>query len=202
LRHEGFAVDETGDGLEGLSYAEVYPYEAIVLDLMLPSMDGLTILKQLRSQGKDTHILILSAKDQLEDRLRGLDLGADDYLVKPFEFEELCARLRALIRRRYRAKDPSIHLEDLTIDTAQRTACLGQQPLSLTRNEYALLEYLAFSRGRVLSRDLLRDQLYTSEADISSNVIDVVICTLRKKIKAAGGPAVIRTVRGQGYLVI
>jgi DNA-binding response OmpR family regulator len=164
-------------------------------------MDGFTILKQLRSQGKDTHILILSAKDQLEDRLRGLNLGADDYLVKPFEFEELCARLRALMRRRYQAKNPSIQLGDLTIDTAQRVACLGEQALSLTRNEYALLEYLAFSRGRVLSRDLLRDQLYTSEADISSNVIDVVICTLRKKIKAAGGPAVIRTVRGQGYLV-
>jgi DNA-binding response OmpR family regulator len=201
LRHEGFAVDGTGDGLEGLRYAEVYPYEVIVLDLMLPSMDGFTILKQLRSQGKDTHILILSAKDQLEDRLRGLNLGADDYLVKPFEFEELCARLRALMRRRYQTKNPSIQLGDLTIDTAQRAACLGEQPLSLTRNEYALLESLAFSRGRVLSRDLLRDQLYTSDADISSNVIDVVICTLRKKIRAAGGPAVIRTVRGQGYLV-
>jgi two-component system OmpR family response regulator len=201
LQHEGFAVDMTGDGLEGLSYAEVYPYEAIVLDLMLPGMDGLTILKRLRSQGRNTHILILSAKDQLEDRLRGLDLGADDYLVKPFEFEELCARLRALMRRRYQAKNPSIRLGDLTIDTAQRAARLGEQQVTLTRNEYALLEYLAFSRGRVLSRDLLRDQLYTSEADISSNVIDVVICTLRRKIKAAGGTPVIRTVRGQGYLV-
>lgn len=201
LRHEGFVSDATGDGQEGLCYAEVYPYDAIVLDIMLPSMDGLTILKTLRAQGNDTHILILSGKDQLEDRLRGLDLGADDYLVKPFAFEELCSRLRALMRRRYQSKDPLLCLEGLVIDTAQLRACLGDASLALTRQEYALLEQLALSRGRVLSRDLLRDHLYTSEADVASNVIDVVVCTLRRKIKSAGGPAVIQTIRGQGYLI-
>lgn len=201
LRHEGFATDAAGDGREGLSYAEVYPYDVIVLDIMLPSMDGLTILKTLRAQGDDTHILMLSAKDQLEDRLQGLDLGADDYLVKPFAFEELCSRLRALMRRRYRSKDPVLCLDGLVIDTAQRRACLGEKPLSLTRQEYALLEQLALSRGRVLSRNRLRDQLYASEADVASNVIDVVVCTLRRKIKLAGGPAVIQTIRGQGYLI-
>jgi DNA-binding response OmpR family regulator len=201
LRHEGFAADAAGDGLEGLSYAEVYTYDAIVLDIMLPNMDGLTVLKTLRAQGDDTHILILSAKDRLEDRLQGLDLGADDYLVKPFAFEELCSRLRALMRRRYHAKAPVVYLDGLVLDTAQRRACLGEEPLSLTRQEYALLEQLALSRGRVLSRDLLRDQLYNSEADVASNVIDVVVCTLRRKIKSAGGPAVIQTIRGQGYLI-
>jgi DNA-binding response OmpR family regulator len=201
LQHEGFATDATGDGREGLSYAEVYTYDAIVLDIMLPSMDGLTILKTLRTQRDETHILILSAKDQLEDRLQGLDLGADDYLVKPFAFEELCSRLRALMRRRYQSKTPQVCLDGLVIDTAQRRAWLGEAPLQLTRQEYALLEQLALSRGRVLSRDLLRDQLYTSEADVASNVIDVVVCTLRRKIKSAGGPAVIQTIRGQGYLI-
>lgn len=201
LRHEGFAVDTTGDGREGLDFAQVYDYDAIVLDLMLPSVDGLTILKLLRRQGNSTHILILSAKDQLEDRLCGLDLGADDYLVKPFAFEELCARLRALMRRFYKVKDPCIRLGDLRIDTAQRLAQMGERQLSLTRNEYAVLEYLALSQGRLLSRDLMRDHLYTHEADVSSNVIDVVICTLRRKLKAAGCPDVIRTVRGQGYLI-
>ena len=201
LRHEGFVADAAGDGREGLCYAEVYPYDAIVLDIMMPHMDGLTLLKTLRAQGDDTHILILSAKDQLEDRLQGLDLGADDYLVKPFAFEELCSRLRALVRRRYQAKAPVIRLDDLLVDTAQRQACLGEGPLALTRQEYALLERLALSRGRVLSRDLLRDQLYASDADVASNVIDVVICTLRRKIKTAGGPSVIQTIRGQGYLI-
>lgn len=201
LRHEGFAVDTTGDGREGLDFAQVYDYDAIVLDLMLPSVDGLTILKLLRRQGNSTHILILSAKDQLEDRLCGLDLGADDYLVKPFAFEELCARLRALMRRFYKVKDPCIRLGDLRIDTAQRLAQMGERQLSLTRNEYAVLEYLALSQGRLLSRDLMRDHLYTHEADVSSNVIDVVICTLRRKLKAAGCSDVIRTVRGQGYLI-
>ncbi len=201
LRHEGFATDATDDGREGLSYAEVYPYDAIILDIMLPSMDGLTVLKTLRAQGNDTHILILSAKDRLEDRLQGLDLGADDYLVKPFAFEELCSRLRALMRRRYQSKAPVVCLDGLVIDTVQRRASLGEDPLTLTRQEYALLEQLALCRGRVLSRDLLRDQLYTSEADVISNVIDVVVCTLRRKIKSAGGPAVIQTIRGQGYLI-
>ncbi len=201
LTHEGFATDSTGDGHEGLSYAEVYTYDAIVLDIMLPSMNGLMVLKTLRAQGNDTHILILSAKDRLEDRLEGLDLGADDYLVKPFAFEELCSRLRALMRRRYQSKDPVMCLDGLEIDTALRRACLNEEPLTLTRQEYALLEQLALSRGRVLSRDLLRDQLYTSEADVASNVIDVVVCTLRRKIKSAGGPAVIQTIRGQGYLI-
>lgn len=201
LRHEGFATDTAEDGCEGLSYAEVYAYDAIVLDIMLPKMDGLTVLKTLRTQGNDAHILILSAKDQLEDRLHGLNLGADDYLVKPFAFEELCSRLRALMRRRYQAKDPLVRLDNLVIDTAQRRACLDEAPLTLTRQEYALLEQLALSRGRVLSRERLRDQLYTSEADVASNVIDVVVCTLRRKIKSAGGPAVIQTIRGQGYLI-
>ncbi len=171
------------------------------LDIMLPGVDGLTVLKTLRSQGNDTHILILSAKDQLEDRLHGLDLGADDYLVKPFAFEELCSRSRALLRRRYQSKDPLVRLDNLVLDTAQRRVCLDENALTLTRQEYALLEQLALSRGRVLSRDLLRDQLYTSEADVASNVIDVVVCTLRRKIKSAGGPAVIQTIRGQGYLI-
>jgi DNA-binding response OmpR family regulator len=201
LKREGFVVNLATDGRAGLLEAESSDYDVVVLDLMLPGMDGWTILQRLRAQGNNTSILILSAKDQVHDRTRGLNLGADDYLVKPFAFDELCARMRALIRRRYHAKDPCIRLGSLTLNTAMRQVSIGSIPLALTRNEYTLLESLALRRGHVRTRAFLQDQLYAYDADVASNVIDVTIYTLRKKIRRAGGEPLIRTIRGQGYVI-
>lgn len=201
LQKAGFAVDLTADGREGLAYAEVNDYDVIILDLMLPQMDGLTVLKSLRRQGKATHVLILSAKDQVQDRIHGLELGADDYLIKPFSFDELCARVRALIRRRYENKDPVLRVGDLEIDTARQQASRGGRPLPLTPTEYSVLELLAMRRGRVVSRDHILDHLYDSAAEVSSNVIEVLVCSLRKKIQPEGALPVIVTRRGRGYLI-
>ena len=201
LRREGFAVDMTGDGCEGFLFAETYAYDVVVLDLMLPGMDGLTLLQRLRARGNNAHILILSAKDQVEDRVHGLRLGADDYLIKPFAFEELCARLYALVRRRYESKNPSVQLGLLSINTNVRQVFRGDTPITLTHNEYGLLECLVLRRGRVFSRDQLRQHLYPHDVDVSSNVIDVMIYNIRKKLRRRGVPSVIRTIRGQGYLI-
>ncbi|MFZ0033466.1 MAG: response regulator transcription factor [Sedimentisphaerales bacterium] len=152
LRETGFAVDVTGDGKEGLWYAKSNEYDVIILDIMLPGLDGLSILKQLRNTGNKTHILILTAKDTLEDKVKGLDLGADDYLVKPFAFEELLARLRALIRRNYQQKRTCITTEDLKIDLNKQQVYRNNQPVILTPREYALLEYLAVCAGQIVTR--------------------------------------------------
>ncbi len=201
LQRAGFAVDLTGDGQEGLAYAEVNDYDVIILDLMLPRMDGLTVLKSLRRQGRNAHVLILSAKDQVEDRIRGLELGADDYLVKPFAFDELCARVRALVRRRYESKAPVLQVGGLEVDTARQQVSRDGKPLALTPTEYALLELLALRRGRVVSREQILDHLYDSAAEVSSNVIEVLVCSLRKKIQPGSEDALIVTRRGRGYLI-
>ncbi len=201
LRRAGFAVDLSADGREGLGYAEVNDYDVVILDLMLPGMDGLTVLRTLRQRGRKTHVLILSAKDQVQDRILGLELGADDYLVKPFSFEELCARVRALIRRRYETKNPMLRVHGVEIDMAQRKVRLDGEPLALTPAEYALLELLALRRGRVVTREQILDQLYASEAEVASNVVEVLVYSLRKKIQPAGAPPVIVTRRGSGYLI-
>lgn len=201
LRRAGFAVDLTGDGREGLAFAEVNDYDVIILDLMLPGMDGLAVLRTLRQKGRKTHVLILSARDQVQDRILGLELGADDYLVKPFAFEELCARVRALIRRRYETKNPRIALGGVEIDTAQQKVFLGGEPVALTPSEYALLELLALRRGRVVTREQILAQIYESETDVASNVVEVLICSLRKKVQPVGAPILIVTRRGSGYLI-
>jgi DNA-binding response OmpR family regulator len=199
LQRAGFAVDLAGDGREGLAYAEINDYDVIILDLMLPEMDGLTVLKSLRRQGRNTHVLILSAKDQVEDRIRGLELGADDYLIKPFAFDELCARVRALVRRRYDSKDPVLRVDDLEIDTARQQASRNGRPLPLTPTELALLHLLVLRRGRVVTREQILDHLYDSAAEVSSNVIDVLVCSLRKKVQPEGTRPLILTRRGSGY---
>ena len=201
LQRAGFAVDLAADGREGLAYGELNDYDVIILDLMLPEVDGLTVLRTLRLRGRNTHVLILSARDQVEDRIRGLELGADDYLVKPFSFDELCARVRALIRRRYESKDPVLHVGDLEIDTARRLAARDGTHLPLTPTEYALLELLALRRGRVVSRDQILGHLYDSLAEVSSNVIEVLVCSLRKKVQPEGTAPLIVTRRGAGYLI-
>ena len=150
LREAGFAVDCTGDGQEGLWYALGNDYDVIVLDLMLPGLDGLTILRRLRAEGRQSHVLILTARDTLDDRVAGLDLGADDYMVKPFAFKELLARVRALLRRSYRRKNPLVTIQDLEIDVARQRVRRGEQDVSLTPREFALLEYLAMRAGQVV----------------------------------------------------
>jgi DNA-binding response OmpR family regulator len=201
LRRAGFAVDLTGDGREGLAYAEINDYDAVILDLMLPGLDGLTVLRTLRQKGRKTHVLILSAKDQVQDRILGLELGADDYLVKPFAFEELCARVRALIRRRYEAKCPRIRIGPVEIDTARQTVLRDGATVALTPAEYALLELLALRRGRVVTREQILAHLHDSADEVASNVVEVLVCSLRKKIQPPGAPPVVVTRRGSGYLI-
>lgn len=201
LEEAGFAVDASADGEEGLWYARSNPYDAIVLDLMLPGVDGLSILSRLRHEGRAVPILILTAKDTVRDRVKGLDLGADDYLVKPFAFAELLARVRALVRRGYNTKDPVIRVEDLEIDTAGRKVRRGGQVIDLSAREYALLEFLAARAGQVVSRTDIREHIYDFHSDPESNVVDVYIGHLRKKIEQPGRPKLIHTRRGQGYLL-
>src|SRR3954451_13167927 len=165
LRKSGFAVDVAGDGTNGLWFARSNDYDVIVLDLMLPGMDGLTVLRELRAAGRDTHVLVLTARDAVEDRVIGLSAGADDYLVKPFAFEELVARIRALARRRHGAKNPVLTVGELKIDTAARTATTSGRAVELSPREYALLEYLALRHGSVVSRTEIESHIYDDRAE-------------------------------------
>jgi DNA-binding response OmpR family regulator len=201
LREAGFAVDATGDGQEGLWYAMSNDYDVIILDLMLPKMDGLSILKKLREENKTNHILILTAKDTVEDRVTGLNMGADDYLIKPFAFGELLARLRALTRRSYIQKNPTLKVQDLHIDLNARRVRRADEEITLTSREYMLLEYLAMRAGQIVSRTDIWEHVYEFKSDASSNVVDVYIGYLRKKIEKNGAPPLIQTVRGQGYIL-
>jgi DNA-binding response OmpR family regulator len=199
LREAGFAVDTTRDGKEGLWYATSNEYDVIILDLMLPGMEGLEILRKMRAQGRKSHVLILTAKDTVQDRVAGLDLGADDYLVKPFAFEELVARIRALLRRSYRQKNPCIKISDLWLDLTTQKVWRGREEIQLTPREYALLEYLAMRAGQMVSRSDIWEHVYEFGSSASSNVVDVYIGYLRKKIEREGKSALIHTIRGRGY---
>jgi DNA-binding response OmpR family regulator len=201
LREAGFAVDASADGEEGAWYARSNDYDVIVLDIMLPAIDGLTILSRLRQAGDKTPILLLTARDTVEDRVAGLNQGADDYLVKPFAFAELLARVRALVRRRYDAKDPVLHVHDLAIDTAKRTVHRTGEPIELTAREYALLEFLALRAGEVVSRTDIWEHLYEFDSSVESNVVNVYIGYLRKKLERPGCPPLIHTRRGLGYVL-
>jgi DNA-binding response OmpR family regulator len=201
LEEEGFAVDVSYDGEEGDYKARTAEYDVIILDLMLPKVDGLSLLQRWRREGLKTHVLVLTARGGIEDKVRGLDLGADDYLTKPFELEELLARLRALIRRGHEVKDPVIRVHDLEIDTATRTAKRGGQPIHLTPREYALLQFLAFHQGKVVSRSMIWEHLYDEHDESTSNVVDVYIRYLRNKIDKNFDPPLILTRWGEGYLL-
>ncbi len=200
LREAGYAVDETGDGAEGLWYATGNPYDLIVLDLMLPGLDGLTVLDRLRAAGCASHVLVLTARDGVEDRVEGLDHGADDYLVKPFAFPELLARVRALVRRGYQAKSPVIHVGDLEIDLVARRVARRGHEVALTAREFAILEFLALRTGQVVTRTELWDHLYEFGSDGGSNVLDVYVGYLRRKLEGEGEAKLIHTRRGQGYV--
>lgn len=201
LKEAGFAVDATGDGKEGLWFAMSNEYDVIILDLMLPGMDGLTLLKKFREQGRQSHVLILTAKDRLEDKVNGLDLGADDYLVKPFAFDELLARVRALIRRAYTKKQILVEIEDLRINLNTQKVFRSQREIPLTPREYALLEYLALRQGQVVSRTDIWEHVYEFNSSATSNVVDVYIGYLRKKLHRDNETELIHTVRGRGYML-
>ncbi|HEX4963898.1 MAG TPA: response regulator transcription factor [Thermoanaerobaculia bacterium] len=201
LSRAGYAVDTAQDGREGLWLATENEYDVIVLDLMLPEIDGLSVLEKLRGQGKETHVLILSAKDLVEDRVAGLSRGADDYLVKPFSFDELLARLQALVRRSYHAKNPLIRLGELEVNTAARRVSYAGRPVPLTPREYSLLEVLVLRAGEVVSRRELWERLYEFDSEAASNVVDVLVYSLRKKLDPRNPQSVVKTRRGLGYLV-
>lgn len=199
LEEACYAVDSTGDGKEGQWYAQSNEYDLIVLDLMLPGLDGWEILRSLRRQGLETHVLILTARDTVEDRVVGLDMGADDYLVKPFALEELLARVRALLRRKYQRKSPLLRVGDLEIDQSTRQVKRGGQTIQVTSREYALLELLALRAGEIVTRSEIWEHLYEFNSQTLSNVVDVYIGYLRKKLDRPGLPQLIHTRRGHGY---
>ena len=201
LEEEGFAVDAAADGEEGDFKARTAEYDVIILDLMLPKIDGLTLLQKWRHDGVKAHILVLTARGGIEDKVKGLDLGADDYLTKPFELEELIARLRALIRRHHQVKDPIVRIFDLEIDTAARGVRRAGQTIHLTPREFALLEFLAFHRGKVVTRSMIWEHLYDEQDENTSNVVDVYIRYLRNKIDKGFNPPLIQTRWGEGYLL-
>jgi DNA-binding response OmpR family regulator len=201
LEEEGFAVDTAEDGPEGDFKARSAAYDAIILDRMLPGEDGLSLLRRWRQSGMQTHVLLLTARNTTEDKVRGLDEGADDYLTKPFELDELLARLRALIRRGHQVKDPILRVHDLEINTAARTARRGGTDIHLTPREYSLLEYLAFHRGEVVSRTRIWEHLYDENDENTSNVVDVYIRYLRNKIDKGFDPPLILTRWGEGYML-
>jgi len=197
LTENGFAVDSSADGEEGLWFAQQNPYDVIVLDLMLPKLDGLGVLRKLRASGSTVPVLVLTARDGVDDRVRGLDTGADDYLVKPFAFAELLARVRVLVRRRYDAA-PVIRIGDLEIDTTKRAVKRGDESIVLSAREYALLEYLALRAGQLVTRTEIWEHVYDFHSEAHSNVVDVYVGYLRKKL---GTPQLIHTRRGQGYVL-
>lgn len=196
LREEDYAVDTADDGEDGLFKARAWEYDAIVLDVMLPRMDGWTVLKRLRVE-KRTPVLMLTARDGVNDRVKGLDSGADDYLTKPFELSELLARIRALIRRAAGQPRPVIEIGDILIDTGSRSVAAGGNAVSLTAKEYTLLEFLARNRGNLVTRTMIYEHLFDEHDETLSNLVDVYISNIRRKV----GRDFITTRRGQGYII-
>ncbi|AYO29777.1 response regulator [Biomaibacter acetigenes] len=201
LQEDGYSVDTAKDGEEGLDFALVSDYDCIVLDIMLPVIDGMTVLKRLRENNIVTPVLFLTAKDAIEDRVRGLDLGADDYLIKPFSFDELLARIRALLRRQSISRETVIKIKDLTLDTNTHAVTRGGKPIELTAKEYAVLEYLMRNKGRLLTRSQIADHVWNYDFEGNSNIVDVYIRYLRRKIDDGFEDKLIQTVRGSGYMM-
>jgi DNA-binding response OmpR family regulator len=201
LRKSGYAVDLASDGEEGLWLATSHSYDVVVLDLMLPKLDGRGVLTALRRQKNNVHVLLLTARDSVADRVQGLRDGADDYLVKPFALEEFLARLEALCRRAYGDKRSVLSLADIEVDTQRRTVRRAGREIELTSREYLLLEYLVRRPGQVVSRSEIESHIYDEQVDPMSNVVDSAICSLRKKLGGVGQASLIRTRRGFGYVL-
>ena len=201
LEEEGYAVDVAADGESGLELALDQVHDLIILDIHLPRMNGLRVLQELRREKVTTPVLLLTVRATIEDKVLGLDAGADDYLTKPFAFQELVARVRALLRRRAEAEPPVLQIADLVLDPARRTVFRGGEKIELTAKEYTLLDYLMRNPGRVLTRTLIGEHVWDYDFDTSTNVIDVYVNYLRKKIDAGREMKLIHTVRGVGYML-
>lgn len=201
LKSQGYSVDASLNGRDALDYFSCAEYDAVVLDIMLPGISGLDILRTIRGKGDDTPVLLLTAKDSIEDRVKGLDRGADDYLVKPFSFDELMARIRVLIRRKNSNVSNVLSIADLTVDCSARTVKRGEVSIDLSAKEFAILEYLIHNQGIVLSRDKISRHIWNYDYEGGSNVVDVYIRYLRRKIDENFEPKLIHTVRGAGYVL-
>lgn len=202
LTQAGYAVDGCADGQEALDYLEsTSAYDAAVLDIMMPQVDGLTVLRRLRSQGSSLPVLLLTARDAVESRVEGLDAGADDYLVKPFDSQELLARVRALLRRGGARQEATLSLGDLTLDPATRQVRRGMRDIALSAREFSLLEYMLRNAGQVLSRQMIEEHSWNYDYQGGSNVVDVYIRNLRSKLELPGERRLIHTVRGAGYVL-
>jgi DNA-binding response OmpR family regulator len=199
LRKQSYAVDVVADGARAIVEASVVGYDAVILDVMLPSKNGLDVARALRARGNRVPILMLTARDAVADRVAGLDSGADDYLVKPFAFEELLARLRAILRRGEEIRPAAITIGDLVVDTRRLSASRGGRPIDLTSKEYALLEYFARNAGRTVSREDITTHVWDGNHDPFGNALEVLIARLRKKLDAAHTKTLIQTRRGLGY---
>jgi DNA-binding response OmpR family regulator len=201
LTGAGYAVDASGDGAEGDWLADASHYDVVILDLGLPEIDGLELLRRMRARGSQAHVLVVTARDQVADRCAGLDAGADDYLVKPFAIPELLARVRALLRRAYQRKDPVLRIADLEIDTVRRAVHRAGSEVQLTPREYALLAFLGMRAGETVPREDIRTHLYDFRSETESNVIDVYIGYLRRKIERDGLAKLLHTRRGHGWIL-
>lgn len=201
LVSDGYSVDSCLDGKEAIDILSYVDYDAVILDIMMPKADGYTVLRHLRDAGKTTPVLFLTAKDSVADRVKGLDSGANDYLVKPFSFEELSARLRAMLRTSFGAISNVLSVADLTLDTAAHVAKRGEQEIFLSAKEYELLKYLMHNQGIVLSREKIEDHIWNFDYEGGTNVVDVYISYLRKKIDGGYDRKLIHTVRGRGYVL-
>ena len=202
LREAGFVVDHAADGEAGLTAAATQPYDVAIVDLMLPKRDGLSLIEGLRRQGVTTPVLILSARRSVDDRVRGLQTGGDDYLTKPFAFAELLARVQALVRRATRALEPTtLTVEDLTLDLLSRRVTRGGKPIDLRPREFALLEYLMRNQGKVVSKTMILSHVWEYNFDPQTNIVDVLVSRLREKIDRPFEKKLLHTVRGVGYVL-
>ena len=201
LTSQGYSVDSVYDGEEAIDILSYTDYDAVILDIMMPKADGFAVLRALRSKGKNTPVLFLTARDSVQDRVAGLDSGANDYLVKPFSVEELLARIRAMTRTAFGVSDSLLSVGDLTMDTAAQIAKRGGKEIPLSAKEYALLEYLMHNAGIVLSREKIENHIWNFDYEGGTNVVDVYIRYLRKKIDEGYDKKLIHTVRGRGYVL-
>ena len=201
LKKNGYSVDSVLDGEEALDYLEYGEYDLVILDIMMPKVDGFEVIKKLRNKGNHTSILMLTARDSADDKVKGLDLGADDYIVKPFDFNELLARIRAVVRRKYGNSSNKLVIGDLILDTSNKSVTRAGKQIELTGKEYEVLEYLMQSKNRILSREQIKEHVWDFDYEGDSNIIDVLIKNIRKKIDVEDGKQIIYTKRGLGYVI-
>ena len=201
LKKNGYSVDSVLDGEEALNYLEYSEYDLVILDIMMPRVDGFEVIKKLRDKGNHTSVLMLTARDSADDKVKGLDLGADDYIVKPFDFNELLARIRAVVRRKYGNSSNKLVIGDLILDTSEKSVTRAGKQIELTGKEYEVLEYLMQSKNRILSRDQIKEHVWDFDYEGDSNIIDVLIKNIRKKIDIEDGKQIIYTKRGLGYVI-